>query len=159
MRERTASEIKEYAVGIIIPLAVGGVSALFSYEGMAGFENLNQPAFSPPFFVFPVAWTILYILMGIGSVMVKREGGEASKKALYIYGIQLAVNFMWSIFFFRDGLFLFSFFWLVFLWVLVFIMTIRFLTVNPTAGYLQFPYLLWLTFAAYLNLSVYFLNR
>lgn len=152
------NKIKNYTVGILIPLLVGGLAAILTMDGMDKYQNLNQPMFAPPTIVFPIAWAILYILMGIGSVLIYREKGENTKKALTVYGIQLAVNFFWSIFFFNMNLFLFSFIWLVLLWLLVLIMIILFAKIKPAAAYLQFPYLLWLTFAAYLNFSVYMLN-
>lgn len=147
---------KRYAVGIIIPLAVGGLSALLTSGAMEDFEAVAKPALSPPGWLFPIAWTVLYILMGISSVLVYDTGKY--KKALTVYGIQLGVNFFWSIFFFGFGLYLFSFFWLILLWALVLYMIIFFSKARPWAAYCNYPYLLWLTFAGYLNLGVYLMN-
>ena len=141
----------KYAVGIIIPLAAGGVSALLT--------SGQKPAFSPPAFLFPIAWSILYVLMGISSVMIYESGSPEKRKALTVYGIQLIVNFFWSIFFFGFGLYFFSFLWLILLWILVLYMIILFAKIKPSAAYLNYPYLLWLTFAGYLSCGVWLLNK
>lgn len=154
------SKIKQLIIAIAIPLIVGGLSALISGGGMETFEQLNQPPLSPPGFLFPIVWTILYILMGISSYLVYTSDSDPAEisAALKVYGLQLAVNFFWSIFFFNFGWYLFSFIWLLLLWVLILIMIVKFLPISKTAAYLQLPYLLWVTFAGYLTLGVYFLN-
>ena len=125
---------------------------------METFEMVNKPPLSPPGWLFPVVWTILYVLMGIASYLVLTSG-KPDDIALKAYGIQLAVNFMWPILFFNLNLYLFSFIWLVALWLLVY-QTIRlFWSASITAGALMIPYLLWITFAGYLNLGIYFLNN
>ena len=149
----------KYAVGIIIPLAAGGVSALLTSGQMQAFEEISKPAFSPPAFLFPIAWSILYVLMGISSVMIYESGSPEKRKALTVYGIQLAVNFFWSIFFFGFGLYFFSFLWLILLWILVLYMIILFAKIKSSAAYLNYPYLLWLTFAGYLSCGVWLLNK
>lgn len=145
---------------IAIPLLVGLLSALLTRESMATFSTLNKPPLSPPGILFPIVWTILYALMGIGSylVLTSEASEEKVRDALTVYGIQLAVNFLWSTFFFNFGWYLFSFLWLVFLWVLILIMLRRFYEVSKVAAYINIPYLLWVTFAGYLNLGIYFLN-
>ena len=149
----------KYAVGIIIPLAAGGVSALLTSGQMQAFEEISKPAFSPPAFLFPIAWSILYVLMGISSVMIYESGSPEKRKALTVYGIQLIVNFFCSIFFFGFGLYFFSFLWLILLWILVLYMIILFAKIKPSAAYLNYPYLLWLSFAGYLSCGVWLLNR
>ena len=149
----------KYAVGIIIPLAAGGVSALLTSGQMQAFEEISKPAFSPPAFLFPIAWSILYVFMGISSIMIYESGSPEKRKALTVYGIQLIVNFFWSIFFFGFGLYFFSFLWLILLWILVLYMIILFAKIKPSAAYLNYPYLLWLTFAGYLSCGVWLLNR
>lgn len=154
------SKIKQLIIAIAIPLIVGGLSALISGGGMETFEQLNKPPLSPPGFLFPIVWTILYILMGISSYLVYASDSDQStiNEALKVYGLQLAVNFFWSIFFFNFGWYLFSFIWLLLLWVLILLMIVKFLSISKTAAYLQIPYLLWVTFAGYLTLGIYFLN-
>ena len=152
---------KPYIIGCAIPLAVGGLSSFLTMGNMDIYKELNQPALAPPSWAFPVAWTILYVLMGISSTMIYlTEGvpGEKRSDALFTYAVQLAFNFFWSIFFFNLRAFLFSFFWLMCMWVLIIIMIVKFYRINKTAAYLQIPYLLWTTFAAYLNFMIYVLN-
>jgi len=146
---------------VAVPLAVGVLSALLSGSGMKAFADLNQPPLSPPGWVFPVAWTILYTLMGIASfyVLTAEKPQREIDGALRFYLMQLTVNFFWSILFFGFSLYLFSFLWLLLLWVLILITTIRFYRIKELSGYLMVPYLVWVTFAGYLNLGIYFLNR
>ena len=145
---------------IAIPLLVGGLASFLTRGGMGVFMQLNQPPLSPPGWVFGVVWTILYILMGVSSYLVIQSGAEEEEinKALSVYVYQLIVNFLWPTFFFNFGWYLFAFLWLVLLWVLVFVMIRRFYNISKLAGILQIPYLIWLTFAAYLNLGVWLLN-
>lgn len=145
---------------IAIPLLVGFFSALLTRQSMATFATLNKPPLSPPGILFPIVWTILYTLMGIGSYLVLTSDGSEKdmQQAFVVYGIQLAVNFLWSTFFFNFGWYLFSLLWLVLLWVLIFIMLKRFYEVSKVAAYINIPYLLWVTFAGYLNLGIYLLN-
>lgn len=156
------NKIKPYVVSIAIALAVGGLSALFTKNNMEMYGDIAKPSLSPPGWVFPVAWGILYVLMGIGAaqIYIYRSGKEEdARSALFVYGLQLLVNFFWSIIFFNMQAFLFAFIWLIILWVLVIVMIITFKRVNKTAAYIQVPYLLWVTFAGYLTLAVYILNR
>ena len=145
---------------IAIPLLVGALAALITGGGMSGFAAVNQPPLSPPAWLFPIAWTILYTLMGISSYLVYTSAAPSGeiRSALTLYGVQLIVNFLWPIFFFGFGMYLFSFVWLLLLWVLVLWTIILFFRISKTAGWLMIPDLAWLTFAAYLNLFIYLLN-
>lgn len=147
-------------IALLIPLAVGTASGIVSQAGEM-YGAMIKPEGSPSAWVFPVVWTVLFALMGISSFLIyNSDASEKSKmSALTVYAVQLAVNFMWPIFFFRMGAYLFSFIWLILLWALVLIMILKFYKINRTAAFLQLPYILWLTFAGYLNLSVYLLNR
>jgi len=148
-------------VCIVIPLLIGGLAALLSGSGMEVFEMVNKPPLSPPAWVFPVAWTILYTLMGISSylILVEDVPQEQKEDAIRIYGLQLLVNFLWPTFFFNYQWYLFSFFWLVLLWLLVLLMIWKFKDISRVAALLNIPYLIWLTFAGYLNFSIWLLNR
>ncbi|MBR1442660.1 MAG: tryptophan-rich sensory protein, partial [Firmicutes bacterium] len=109
-----SSKTKNLIINIAIPLFVGAVSAFISRDGMQNFENIAKPPFSPPAILFPIVWTVLFILMGIASYLVSSSKSHLSPdNALTVYYIQLGVNFFWSIFFFKFGLYLFSFFWLI----------------------------------------------
>ncbi len=155
------NKIKSYVIGILIPVGVGLLSALLTRGSMDIYSTFNKPALAPPAILFPIVWTALYVLMGIGSVIVFNSTANEKDKnqALTIYAVQLAVNFLWSILFFNLNAFLFSFIWLLLLWVLIILMIVIFYKINKTAALLQIPYLLWVTFAGYLNLSIYLLNR
>ena len=146
---------------IAIPVIVGIVSALLTRNSMELFQSIDKPPLAPPGWLFPVVWTILYILMGISSYLILESGEsqEEIRKALTIYGYQLVVNFLWPTFFFNFGWYFFSFLWLVLLWVLVLIMILRFKDISKLAAYMNVPYLVWLTFAGYLNLGIWILNR
>ena len=142
---------------LAIPLAVGSLSALLTQNSMETFNSITKPGLAPPGWLFPVVWTILYILMGIASYLVLTSG-KPNTYALTVYGIQLVFNFFWSIIFFNLELYLFAFIWLVLLWLLILKTTLLFYQISKPAGYLMVPYLLWVTFAGYLNLSIYLIN-
>lgn len=146
---------------IAVPLIVGMLSALLTRNGMETFRFLEQPPLSPPAWLFPLVWTILYILMGISSYLILESDVEEEqiRSVLTIYAYQLVVNFLWPTFFFQFGWYFFSFAWLVLLWVLVLIMILKFKYINRLAACLSIPYLVWLTFAGYLNLAIAILNR
>ena len=126
---------------------------------MAQYALLRLPPLSPPGIVFPIVWTLLFILMGAGAAMIYCSQDLERESALRIYAAQLVFNFFWSIFFFALQWRLFAFFWLLALAALVLWMIVRFARILPLAGWLQLPYFLWLVFAGYLNLGVWFLNR
>lgn len=152
-------QLKNLIVGILIPLAVGGLSALFTMGSMESFETLNKPPLSPPGWLFPVVWSVLFILMGIASYLVYVSPRSYDRKsALTLYGIQLFFNFVWSLLFFNLEAYLFAFIWLVALWILIIITAIKFYRISKSAGYLLIPYIIWVTFAGYLNFAIYLLN-
>ncbi len=151
---------KRLILCIAIPLAVGGLSALLTRGGMDVFKMVKKPPLSPPAWLFPVVWTLLYTLMGIASYLVLESSAdrEEKEKALYLYGIQLLVNFFWPVLFFSFQRFGFAFLWLILLWVLILLTLVRFYRIHKTAGYLLIPYLVWVTFAGYLNFGIWLLN-
>lgn len=143
-------------IAVLIPLAAGMLSSLFG--GSMSYASLNKPAFSPQGYVFPVVWTLLYILMGISSYLIAASDNPGKRRALTVYALQLAFNFFWSILFFGLSQYWYAFLWLIALIVLIILMIIRFYQIQPLAAYLQIPYLLWCLFAAYLNYTIYTLN-
>ena len=153
-KKRTAA----YVISIGIALAVGGLSALINAGKMSN-PDLIQPPLSPPAWLFPIVWTILFTLMGISAARVWLSECSGKSDALFLYGTQLVVNFLWTIFYFSFGALLLSFFWLLFLIALVVLMAVRFERCVSAAGKLQIPYLLWLCFAAYLNFATWYLNH
>ena len=148
---------KSLIISIIIPIALGFIGSLLGNVSN-GFEGINKPSFTPPAVVFPIAWTILYILMGISSYLIYESDDIHKMDALKLYGVQLVINALWSIFFFNLKWFLFSFILVLIILFLVIVMTFKFYKINKTAAYLQIPYILWLLFASVLSLNVYFLN-
>ncbi len=150
---------KKFLLCLAIPLGVGGVSALLTSGNMQLFDEINKPPLSPPGWLFPVVWTILYISMGVALyLVVMAKDTKANLPAYISFGVQLFFNFFWSIIFFNARAYLFAFIWLVLLWVAI-IANIFFLyQVKKTAGKILIPYLIWVTFAGYLNLGIYLLN-
>lgn len=151
--------VKQLLIALAIPLGVGVLGTLLS-GGMADYKMMVKPPLSPPGWVFPVVWTILYLLMGYSSYRVYTAGKSPAftKKALQLYIAQLIANFIWPIVFFGFKWYLLAFLVLVVLWVLILLTMRAFSSIDETAGDLLIPYILWVTFAGYLNLAVYFLN-
>ena len=152
---------KPLLLALALPLAVGGFSAFLTRDGMRAFASLRQPPLSPPAWLFPVVWTLLYLSMGLASYLVWVSGvsDRQRDRALTVYGLSLAANFLWPILFFTVQAWLAAFLLLLLLWALVGIAALLFGAITPRAGKLLLPYLAWLTFAAYLNLGVWLLNR
>ena len=152
---------KIYGLWILLTEAVGALSGWLSREGMQVYNEMAaKPALAPPGWVFPVVWTVLYGLMGIGAARIYLAPASKERStALNIYIAQLVVNFFWSLLFFSTQAFGFALIWLILLWVLIVGMVLAFRKVDPVAAWLQIPYLLWVTFAAYLNCAVWLLNR
>ena len=154
------SQWKTYAFWIVLTEAVGALSGWLTREGTELYQSsIVQPPLSPPGIVFPIVWTILYALMGIGAARVYLSPASGTRsQALLRYAVQLAFNFFWSIIFFNFQTFGLAFLWLAALWVLIVRMILSFRKADPLAAWLQLPYLLWVTFAGYLNLGVWLLN-
>ena len=152
--------LKPLIINILVPLLTGGFSAVLTRNSMDTFEKIIKPPFSPPGWLFPAVWTILFILMGISSYLVASSDADKKEKrrALAVYAVQLFFNFFWSIIFFGKGNYLFAFIWLIILWALIIVNSLLFGKISKPAGILLIPYLLWVTFAGYLNLAIYLLN-
>ena len=147
---------KRYLFWVALAEGVGALAGWLTRDGVASFsEVFIQPALTPPGWVFPVVWGILYALMGVSAA---RVAATEKRLGLNLFILQLAVNFFWPLLFFNAHAFGFAAIWLGLLWVLVLLMILRFRKADPLAAVLQIPYLLWLTFALYLNLAVWRLN-
>nr|WP_300186236.1 TspO/MBR family protein [uncultured Agathobaculum sp.] len=149
-----------WVIGLGLPLAVGGLAAWLTMGSMAVYGALVQPPLSPPSWVFPVVWSILYLLMGAASVLVWKSDvpQEEKQRALRLYAVQLAVNFVWPLLFFRAGWYGTAMLWLFLLIALVLATMAAFRKISPLAAKLLIPYVMWLLFAAYLNVAVWWLN-
>lgn len=155
-------KLKPFIVSVVIALAVGGISAAVTSGSMDIYSEINRPPLSPPSILFPIVWTVLFTLMGISAALVYRfkdKKHDGVRTALIVYGVNLAVNFIWSLIFFNMQAYLFAFIWILLLLAVIVAMIILFKRISPLAAYLQIPYLLWVAFAAYLNFAIYLLNR
>lgn len=151
---------KTYVYWIGLAEGVGALAGFLTMDATKAFsETVNQPPFSPPMILFPIVWGILYLLMGIGAARVSITLPSKDRSiALNVFVLQLAVNFIWSLVFFNLQTYGLAFGILLVLWVLIVVMIFAFHSVDPAAAWLQVPYLLWVTFAVYLNLGVWLLN-
>lgn len=152
---------KPYVVGIVLSEAVGGLSGWLTRAGMQRYmAEAVKPPLTPPGIVFPIVWTILFALMGAGAARVYLAPASAGRtRGLRLFLLQLAFNFFWSILFFNFQRYGLALIWLAALWLLILWMTLSFRDADRTAMWMQVPYLLWVTFAAYLNLGTWLLNR
>ena len=151
-------KIGKIALFIAIPLIVGGISALITMNQMELFETVAKPPLAPPRWLFPVAWTILYILMGIASYLLYIADTEEGREALVLYGVQLFFNFFWSIIFFNLEAYWFALIWLFIMWIIILLLLIKSRKVDERAFWLLLPYFIWTTFAFYLNFGIAVLN-
>lgn len=152
--------ISDMLIYIISAEVIGAVSALLAGGFSDFFNKYEEPPLLPPGWLFPVVWTILYAVMGYSAYLVTHSYGETAQKksALTIYWTQLALNFMWSIIFFRFEALWLAFVVIMALWVMIIAMILSFRKISPLAAYINIPYLLWVTFAAYLNLATAIIN-
>lgn len=154
----TLKNIISLVIAVAIPLIIGGVSAALTNGTMTTFNSVKKPPLSPPGWLFPIAWTILYILMGLASYFIFKisdEGFAGSRKAfLTVYAVQLVLNFFWTIIFFNAGQYYLAFVWLVVMWILVLVCIVLAFKMSKVAGWMLIPYILWCTFAAYLNIMI-----
>ena len=150
-----------YAIWITVVETVGILAGLLSKNGINMYQaDILEPIFAPPPILFPIVWTVLYALMAIGAARVYMiKDNAAEKKSLNLFIAQLIINFFWPLIFFNAQAFGFAFFWLLLLWFLVLWMIVAFRKVDRISALLQIPYLFWLSLAAYLNLSVWIINR
>ena len=150
-------KIKTYIKSIAIPVIIGGIVGLI-ISPFIDYNSLEKPFLAPPSITFPIVWTILYILMGVSYGILKSKR-LTNKEIDLIYYVQLAVNGLWSIFFFLLKWRLFAFIWIIILDILVIMMIFKFYNKNKVVGLLQIPYLSWILFASYLNIAIYILNK
>ena len=154
------SRLKVYGIFILITAAVGGLSALLTNMGMESYRQAVKPSLTPPEIVFPIVWSILFLLMSVSAARVwMTDNSRLRNHAVIVYAIQLFFNFFWSVLFFNLQAYGLAFLWIIGLWLMILLMIIRFYRIDKPAGLLQIPYLLWVTFAACLSYAVWMLNR
>lgn len=151
--------LRPLLANLAVPLGVGVLSGALTAGARDVYAALQKPPLSPPGWLFPVVWTILYLLMGISAYRVWVSASPERRKALRVYAVQLLLNAVWPVVFFNLGAYPAAFFWLLLLLAAVAVMVRRFARVDAAAARLQIPYLLWLIFAGYLNLAVWLLSR
>lgn len=151
-------KFKKLIMITIITFVVGSFFSLFTMNNMDTFKELEKPI-NVPGILFPIVWSILYILMSISCYIISESNDKNKDKALLWYGIQLVVNSLWSLIFFGFGAYLFAFIWIVLLLIAVIIMISKFYNIDKRAAYLNIPYILWIIFAGYLNFGIWLLNR
>jgi translocator protein len=157
--------IKEVPIligSILIPLMVGYIGAIVTLAQITTwYSTLSKPWWSPPNWLFGPVWTTLYLLMGIALFLVWREGLHRRdvRFAILIFGVQLALNLLWSVVFFSFHALFGSFIIVMLLWLAILANIIAFLIISKWAGLLLVPYILWVSIASYLNYSVYLLNH
>ncbi len=146
---------------LFFPLFIGFAASSLSAQSAIIYDEFIRPPFSPPSYVFGIVWTCVYLLMGLAAFLVSISNKARVNKepALQVFFFQLAINFCWTFFFYTMEYRLFAFLWILFLWVLIFYTIKLFYKISKTAAILLLPYIFWLSFAAYLNLGIYILNR
>lgn len=143
---------------LLVPLVVGGISAALTGTAMTQFDSMNKPMLAPPAKLFPIVWTILYLLMGIVGYMIYSSKNSWRIVAMILFIGQLVFNFFWSLIFFNMEKYWVAFIWLMAMWVMIIALLVILCRVNIVAMFLLIPLALWSTFAAYLNLMIARLN-
>lgn len=161
MKNQRTFNIGLLLLALAIPLATGALSAWLTSKSMMAYNSMPKPPLAPPAWLFPVAWTVLYIMMGLASYFVLIAKVEKGQKqfALMLYVVQLVFNFFWSIIFFNLDMPLFAFIWLVMMFVIILVCMIKFCVIDKVAGILMIPYIVWMMFAGYLNMGSYIVRR
>jgi tryptophan-rich sensory protein len=148
-------------IWVFICLAAGYIGSIFTAPSIpTWYANLNKPSFTPPNWIFGPVWTALFILMGIAAYLVWRKGlqNREVQIALSMFGVQLALNVLWSLFFFGCRQPLCAFVEIILLWAAIAVTIWYFLRISKVAGFLLLPYFFWVSFAAILNFSIWKIN-
>ena len=143
---------------IVITFVIGNLFSIFTMSSMDAFKELEKPI-DVPGIIFPIVWTILYLLMSISCYIISNSDSKLKSNALLLYWLQLIINSLWTLIFFAFKAYLFAFIWLLLLFVVVCVMEYKFFKIDKRAFYLNIPYVLWIIFAGYLNLGIYLLNK
>ncbi len=149
---------KRLIIITVITFIVGSFFSLVTMNNMDTFKEISKPI-NVPSILFPIVWSILYLLMSISCYLITESKDKNKDSAILIYAIQLIINSIWSLIFFGFGAYLFAFIWLLLLLVLIIVMMVKFYKIDKRAAYLNIPYVLWVIFAGYLNFGIYLLNR
>ena len=150
-------DYKKLAINIVVPLALGAIVG-FITGANGSYESFVKPSFAPPAILFPIVWSILYILLGVSSYLIGKSNDKNSENALSTYYTHLVINLIWSFLFFTFKWYLFSFLWIILMLVSLVVMMKKYYVIDKTSAHIQIPYLLWLIFAGILNFSIFLLN-
>ena len=149
---------KKLIIITVITFIVGTFFSFFTMNSMDTFKDLSKPI-NVPGVLFPIVWSILYLLMSISCYLIVQSNDKDKKEGIILYAIQLVINSLWTLIFFGLGAYLLSFILIIILLIVAIIMLAKFYNINKIAMYINIPYVLWLLFAAYLNLGIYLLNK
>lgn len=141
---------------IFLPLILGSIIGVIINSSM-DYSSLVKPPLSPPSILFPIVWSIIYLLMGVSYYIYRKDYND--KDTVRLYYIQLVVNLLWSIIFFTLKLRLLSIIWIIILDILVIRLYNSFKKDKPISSYLNILYIIWILFATYLNIGIYILNK
>lgn len=149
-------------IAVAIPLLIGSTSAFFTVTGVGSwYQTINKPSWNPPDYIFGPVWTTLYVLMGISLFLVWKSGTDVGtkRKAIVLFAIQLVLNFFWSFIFFDQHLVGAAFAEIVVMWLLIVLTIFAFARISKLAAWLLVPYISWVSFAAFLNYTIWQLNK
>ena len=146
---------------LLLPLMIGGFSGYLSASGVNDwYLTINKPSFNPPSWVFGPVWTTLYLVMGYSLYLVlKTEPSQTRTLVISLFAVQITLNFLWSLIFFRWHMMGLAFVEIVILWLCILLMALKMHQISSLAAWLQVPYLLWVGFASVLSGSLWWLNR
>lgn len=152
----------KFIISLLLPLAVGGISGIFTVKAIPGwYAQLNKPWFNPPNWLFSPVWTSLYIMMGIALWLVWKSDApqKLKQRAIYLFAAQLALNFFWALIFFNLHQIGWALVEIIAMWATILLTIFAFAKVNKMATWLLVPYISWVSFASILNYSVWELNK
>jgi benzodiazapine receptor len=153
-------DLLKLSASILVCLFAGFIGSIYTTPQIKGwYMALNKPFLNPPSWVFAPVWTTLYIMMGIALFLVWSKQGKKAKTAITVFFVQLLLNTLWSVIFFNLHMLLGAFFWLILLWASIALNIYLFNKYSKTAAYLLVPYIMWVSFAGYLNLALFLVNR
>ena len=156
-----ANHTGKLVASLLLPLGIGAIAGMFTSKAIPGwYATLNQPSFNPPNWVFGPVWTTLYLILGISLFLIwKMDAGRERNQAIFVFMVQLLLNFCWSFFFFYFKMIGVALADIFVLWITIVILLVRLYKIKPVTAYINIPYLLWVTFATALNMAYFFLNR
>ncbi len=158
---KAMKKITKLIISLIVSHAAGIIGSIATFNAVnTWYLTIQKPVFTPPGWLFGPAWLTLYTLMGIALYLVWDRGirEQRVRTAISLFAVQLVLNTLWSILFFGFQAPLYAFVEIMFLWLFILLTMVQFFQISKAAGWLLVPYILWVSFAAILNLSIVLLN-